>query len=105
MAIVIEDLSGVQLVSENEIDNAIYAVLVAAFLESVEEPAVRACVRDRLPKSPTSSELIDAVCAELRKRGRLQYERYRREQACLVLSAFLELPAEEREDVSLMPAA
>jgi len=50
-------------------------------------------------------ELIDSVCAELRARGRLQYERYRREQACLVLSAFLELPAREREDVSLMPAA
>jgi hypothetical protein len=80
-------------------------VLVAAFLESEQEPAVRAAVRDRLPSRPTCVELIDAVCIELRGRGRLQYERYRREQAGLVLGAFLELPPHEREDVSLMPAA
>ena len=105
MGVQVVDLSDVQLVNENEIDNAIYAVLVAAFLESHEEPAVRACVRRRLGSRPTPPEIIDAVCAELGRRGRLQYERYRREQASLVLACFLELPEKEREDVSLMPAA
>jgi hypothetical protein len=99
------DLSNQRLRNENEIDNAIYAVLVAAFLESSDEPAVRASVRERLCSAPSPVEIVDAVCAELRVRGRLQYERYRREQAALVLAAFLELPASEREDVSLMPAA
>lgn len=105
MGVQVVDFSAVRLGNENEIDNAIYAVLVAAFLESDEEPEVRACVRDRLSARPTPCELIDAVCAELKGLGRLQYERYRREQAMLVLAAFLELPAREREDVSLMPAA
>jgi hypothetical protein len=105
MALEVVDLSEVRLFNENEIDNAIYAILVAAFLESSEEPALRALVHGRLPANPTPVELIDTVCAVLRQRGRLQYERYRREQASLVLAAFLELPAEEREDVSLMPAA
>jgi hypothetical protein len=105
MAVQVVDFSAVRLKNENEIDNAIYAVLVAAFLESSEEPAVRACVRRRLGSRPAPSEIIDAVCAELGRRGRLEYERYRREQASLVLSAFLELPEKEREDVSLMPAA
>ena len=105
MGVQVVDFSAFRMDNENEIDNAIYAVLVAAFLESTEEPDVRACVRDRLGARPTPSEIIEAVCAELRLRGRLQYERYRREQAGLVLGAFLELPAKEREDVSLMPAA
>ena len=105
MGVQVVDFSAFRLGNENEIDNAIYAVLVAAFLESDEEPEVRAGVRDRLGARPTPSELIDAVCAEIKGRGRLQYERYRREQAGLVLAAFLELPPSEREDVSLMPAA
>ena len=105
MSVQVVDFSAVRLANENEIDNAIYAVLVAAFLESEEEPEVRACVRANLGRRPTPSELIDAVCAELRLRKRLQYERYRREQACLVMAAFLELPPLERADVSLMPAA
>ncbi len=105
MALRIVDLANQRLRNENEIDNAIYAVLVAAFLESSEEPDVRACVRERLSATPSPVEIVEAVCAELRWRGRLQYERYRREQAALVLAAFLELPAAEREDVSLMPAA
>ena len=99
------DLCCTRLANENEIDNAIYAVLVAAFLESSDEPALRAGVRARLGEAPSPTELIDAVCAELRSRGRLRYERYRREQSALVLAAFLELPAAERADVSLMPAA
>ena len=105
MALRVVDLSDIRLSNENEIDNAIYAVLVAAFLESTEEPLLRAHVRARVSARPTPCELVDAVCSELRGRGRLQYEKYRREQAALVLAAFLELPPEEREDVSLMPAA
>jgi hypothetical protein len=105
MALQMVDLSDFRLSNENEIDNAIYAVLVAAFLESSDEELIRAQVRSRISDAPTPVELIDAVCAELRQRGRLQYERYRREQASLVLAAFLELPASEREDCSLMPAA
>jgi len=105
MSVQVVDFSAERLSNENEIDNAIYAVLVAAFLESEDEPAVRAHARARLPQRPSPVEIIDAICAELRQRGRLQYEKYRREQASLVLAAFLELPPEEREDVSLMPAA
>ncbi len=105
MALRVIDLSELRLSNENEIDNAIYAVLVAAFLESTDEGVLRRRVRLRLCAHPSPCELVDAVCAELRLQGKLQYEKYRREQASLVLAAFLELPALEREDVSLMPAA
>ena len=97
------DLSNVMLLTENEIDNAIYAVLCAAFCEDEEEP-LRRSVRLRLPAAPTPLQIIDAVCAELRCRGRLFYEEQRRLQATHVLAAFLDLPLQEREDVSLMIA-
>ena len=97
------DLSTARLKSENEIDNAIYAVLCAAFCEDEEEP-IRLSVRLRLAPGPTPLEIIDAICAELRCRGRLLYEEQRRLQATHVLAAFLDLPMAEREDVSLMIA-
>ncbi len=92
-----------QLHTENEIDNAIYAVLCAAFCEDEEAP-IRRSVRDRLHRAPTPQEIIDAVCAELRARGRLLFEEQRRLQATHVLAAFLDLPLADREDVSLMIA-
>jgi len=95
------DMSETRLQSENEIDNAIYAVLCAAFCADDEE-ALRKVVRLRLPSSPTPLQIVDAICAELRWRGRLEFEDQRRQQAAHVLSAFLDLPASEREDVSLM---
>jgi len=98
------DLSDVRLTTENEIDNAIYAVLCAAFCEDEEEP-VRRAVRVRLPNGPTPQQIIDAVCAELRWRGRLLFEEQRRMQAAHVLAAFLDLPLSEREDLSLMAVA
>ena len=98
------DLSDVRLTTENEIDNAIYAVLCAAFGEDEEEP-VRRAVRVRLPHGPTPQQIIDAVCAELRWRGRLLFEEQRRMQAAHVLAAFLDLPLSEREDLSLMAVA
>jgi hypothetical protein len=97
------DLSTARLHSENEIDNAIYAVLCAAFCEDEEEP-IRLAVRLRLPEGPTPQQIIDAICAELRCRGRLMFEEQRRLQATHVLAAFLDLPLTEREDVSLMIA-
>jgi hypothetical protein len=97
------DLSNARLESENEIDNAIYAVLCAAFCEDEEEP-IRRSVRLRLAPGPTPLQIIDAVCAELRCRGRLVYEEQRRLAATHVLAAFLDLPMAEREDVSLMIA-
>ena len=95
------DLSAVHLQSENEIDNAIYALLCAAFGEDDEE-AVRRAARMRLPDAPTPLQVLDAVCDELRWRGRLLFEEQRRLHATHVLAAFLDLPAAEREDVSLM---
>jgi len=95
------DLSAVHLQSENEIDNAIYALLCAAFGEDDEE-AVRRAARMRLPDAPTPLQVLDAVCDELRWRGRLLFEEQRRLHASHVLAAFLDLPAAEREDVSLM---
>jgi len=89
-----------RLQSENEIDNAIYAVLCAAFCEDEEE--LRRVVRLRLPAEPTPGQIVDAICAELRWRGRLQFEEQRRVQAAHVLEAFLDLPISEREDISLM---
>jgi hypothetical protein len=97
------DLSSSRFRSENEIDNAVYAVLCAAFCEDEEEP-IRRAVRLRLTLSPTPLELIDAVCAELRWRGRLSFEEQRRLAATHVLAAFLDLPLAEREDISLMAA-
>jgi hypothetical protein len=95
------DMSETRLQSENEIDNAIYAVLCAAFCADDEE-ALRKVVRLRLPSSPTPLQIVDAICAELRWRGRLEFEDQRRQQAAHLLSAFLDLPPSEREDVSLM---
>ena len=98
------DLSAAFFGSENEIDNAIYAVLCAAFCEDDEEP-VRRAVRLRLSDAPTPGELVDAIVAELRCRGLLQFEAQRRQHAAFVLAAFLDLPLSEREDVSLMCVA
>ena len=95
------DLSAVHLQSENEIDNAIYALLCAAFGED-DEVSVRRASRMRLPDAPTPLQVLDAVCDELRWRGRLLFEEQRRLHASHVLAAFLDLPAAEREDVSLI---
>ena len=95
------DLSDARLITENEIDNAIYALLLAAFGED-DERSVRRAVRQRLPATPTPQQLIDAVCDELRWRGRLLFEEQRRLHATHILAAFLDLPPKEREDVSLM---
>ena len=97
------DLSGVRIETGNEIDNAIYAVLCAAFAEE-DDAALRALVRLRLPDQPTPQQIVDAVCDELRWRGRLRFEEQRRLQATHVLAAFLDLPRSERQDLSLMPA-
>ena len=97
------DLSQARLSGENEIDNAIYAVLCAAFSEQDEAP-IRKMVRTRLPDAPTPQQILDAVCDELRWRGRLRYEEQRRSQAVHVLAAFLDLPRSERADLSLMAA-
>lgn len=96
------DLSQERLRTENEIDNAIYAVLCVAFGEEDEQP-LRLAVRARLANEPTPGELVDGVCAELRARGRLRWEEQRRAAACGVMAAFLDLPAADREDVSLAP--
>ena len=93
----------IRMRSENEIDNAIYALLCAAFGEGDEE-SVRRAVRERVPSAPTPQQLIDAVCDELRWRGRLLFEEQRRLHASHVMAAFLDLPASERDDVSLMAA-
>jgi hypothetical protein len=95
------DLSATRLESENEIDNAIYAVLCAAFCEEDDAP-IRRLVRLRLMDAPTPLQVLDAVCDELRWRGRLRFEEQRRLQASHVLAAFLDLPRSEREDLSLM---
>ena len=95
------DMTDTRLHTENEIDNAIYAVLCAAFCAEHEEE-LRRVVRLRLPDAPTPSQIVDAVCAELRWRGQLEFEEQRRQQAAHVLAAFLDLPISEREDLSLM---
>jgi hypothetical protein len=95
------DMTETRLQTENEIDNAIYAVLCAAFCAEDEEE-LRRVVRLRLPQDPTPPQIVDAICAELRWRGRLQFEEQRRQQAAHVLEAFLDLPISEREDISLM---
>ena len=95
------DLSNVHLKTENEIDNAIYALLCAAFGED-DDAQLRRMVRQRLAQTPTPLQILDAVCDELRWRGQLMFEEQRRLHASHVLAAFLDLPAAEREDVSLM---
>ena len=97
------DLTNARLANENEIDNAIYAVLCAAFCEDNEEPQVRRGVRARLGQVPTAAEVVEAACAELRCRGRLSYEDQRRGAAAHILAAFLDLSPEDRADVSLAP--
>jgi hypothetical protein len=97
------DLTTQRLASENEIDNAIYAVLCAAFGEHDEEPQVRKGVRSRLPRDPSPLQVVEAACAELRSRGRLRHEEQRRGAAAQVLAAFLDLSPEDRADVSLGP--
>jgi hypothetical protein len=99
------DLTDVRLANENEIDNAIYAILCAAFCEDDDEPQVRKGVRARLGEVPTAAEVVEAACAELRCRGRLSYEEQRRGAAAHILAAFLDLPPEDRADVSLAPPA
>jgi hypothetical protein len=97
------DLSDIHFCNENEIDNAIYAVLCAAFCEDTEE--LRCAVRVRLTDAPVPQQVVDAVCDELRERGCLRFEAQRRLHATHVLAAFLDLPAAERADVSLMAVA
>src|SRR5258705_11233487 len=94
------DMTQTRLQSENEIDNAIYAVLCAAFCEDDEEE-LRRVVRLRLPEEPTPGQIVDAICAELRWRGRLFFEEKRGGRAVDARSAFPRLPATEHEDVSL----
>jgi hypothetical protein len=99
----LRDLSEERMQSENEIDNAIYAVLCAAFCED-DDAQLRRAVRLRLPGHPSPQQVVDAVCGELRARGRLRHEEQRRLHAAHVLAAFFDLPLSEREDVSLMAA-
>ena len=95
------DLSNIRLKTENEIDNAVYALLLAVFGEDAEA-SLRRAVRTRLPQMPTPLQVVDAICDELRWRGRLMFEEQRRLHSSHVLAAFLDLPASEREDISLM---
>src|SRR2546429_7834153 len=80
------DMTDTRLHTENEIDNAIYAVLCAAFCAEHEEE-LRRVVRLRLPDTPTPLQIVDAVCAELRWRGQLEFEEQRRQPAALGLAA------------------
>jgi hypothetical protein len=98
------DLSQIHLDNENEIDNAIYAVLCAAFSED-DAAELRHAIRTRLGEAPLPLQIVDAVCDELRERGCLRFEQQRRQHAAHVLAAFLDLPAADRADVSLMAVA
>jgi hypothetical protein len=98
----VRDLSRERLRSENELDNAIYALLCAAFGEE-DDAQLRRAVRGRLAAQPSPQEVIDAVCAELRLRGRLSWEWQRRATACNVMAAFFDLSPEDRADLSLAP--
>jgi hypothetical protein len=98
------DLSQVRFVSENEIDNAIYAVLCCAFCEDARSE-IRQAIRRRLTCAPAPQQVVDAVCDELRERRCLRFEAQRRPYAAQVLAAFLDLPPAERADVSLMAVA
>jgi hypothetical protein len=102
VAIQFDDSSSVRLQNENEIDNAIYALLCAAFGEG-DDPELRLTVRARLPQEPTPAEVIDALCGELRLRGRLSWEWQRRATASNVMAAFLDLSPADRADLSLAP--
>jgi hypothetical protein len=102
VAIQFDDLSNVHLQNENEIDNAIYALLCAAFGEG-DDPRLRLEVRAALPPQPTPGEVIDGVCAALRLQGRLSWEWQRRLTANNVMAAFLDLSPADRADVSLAP--
>ena len=102
VAVEVRDLSGERLRNENEIDNAIYALLCAAFNEG-DDPPLRHAVRARLPLQPSPEEVIDGLCAELRQRGRLSWEWQRRATAGNVMAAFFDLSPEDRADVSLAP--
>jgi hypothetical protein len=94
-------MTDIQFCADEEIDNAIRAVLCATFCaEDAEE--LRRVVRLRLPSVVTPEQIVDAVCAELRWRGRLELEEQRRRQALQVLAAFFDLPISERESFSLM---
>src|SRR2546429_9129234 len=84
-------MTDIQFSTDDEIDNAIRAVLCAAFCaEDAEE--LRRVVRLRLPSAPTPVQIVDAVCAELRWRGRLEFEEQRRAPAGPGLSGFFALP-------------
>ena len=96
-------MTDIQFCTDDEIDNAIRAVLCAAFCAEDSEE-LRRLVRLRLPSAPTPVQIVDAVCAELRWRGRLEFEEQRRLQAAQVLAAFFDLPTSEREAISLMGA-
>jgi hypothetical protein len=105
MPATILDLTDVRLENENEIDNAIYAVLSAGFCEHTPEPIMRRGVRARLGNVPTAAEVVEAACAELKCRGWMSYEPQRRSAAAHILAAFLDLSPEDRADVSLAPPA
>jgi hypothetical protein len=86
--------------SDDELDNAIRAVLCAAFCAEDSEE-LRRLVRLRLPSAATPEQIVDAVCAELRWQGRLELEEQRRLQAAQVLAAFFDLPISERDGSAL----
>src|SRR2546429_7353692 len=88
-------MTDIQFSTDDEIDNAIRAVLCAAFCaEDAEE--LRRVVRLRLPSAPTPVQIVDAVCAELRWRGRLEFEEQRRAPAAAGPAAFFALPTRGR---------
>ena len=94
-------MTDIQFCTDDEIDNAIRAVLCAAFCAEDSEE-LRRLVRLRLPSAATPEQIVDAVCAELRWQGRLEFEEQRRLQAAQVLAAFFDLPISERETLALM---
>ena len=94
-------MTDIQFCTDDEIDNAIRAVLCAAFCAEDSEE-LRRLVRLRLSSAATPEQIIDAVCAELRWHGRLESEEQRRQQAAQVLAVFFDLPISERETLALM---
>ena len=94
-------MNEIQFCTDDELDNAIRAVLCAAFCAEDSEE-LRRVVRLRLPSAATPMQIVDAVCAELRWRGRLEFEEQRRLQATQVLAAFFDLPISERDAMSVM---
>src|SRR5256885_3153584 len=96
-------MTDIQFSTNDEIDNAIRAVLCAAFCaEDAEE--LRRVVRLRLPSAPTPVQIVDAVCAELRWRGRLEFEEQRRLPAGPIPSGVFHLPTTEPDAHSLVGA-